>query len=172
MQAHTEQKKTCHDLIINIIISISVSYLVLTFVLLRKQLMGKKQGMEEQRSGVDVLPPQQQLPPMLVTAAVSHLERSALNTDAPTNAVEVLSMPWWSQSKIKVEEERRKKKWVRKQKSMKDTGNGRTKNCSGRTVIQGRHLRRVPLGKVRVECKCLMEHCRSIVNAVVVPIQK
>ena len=38
---------------------------------------------------------------MLVTAAVFHLERSALNTDAPKNAVEVLSMPWWSQSKIK-----------------------------------------------------------------------
>ena len=39
--------------------------------------------MEEQTSGVDVLAC------MLVTAAVSHLERSALNADAAKNAVKV-----------------------------------------------------------------------------------
>ena len=64
--------------------------------------MGEKTEVDErhkerknQRTGVDVLAY------MLFTAAVSHLERSALNTDAPWNAVKVLSMPWWSQSKIK-----------------------------------------------------------------------
>ena len=77
----------------------------------KKKEMGEKRKSDErhkerknQRSGVDVLFC------MVVTAAVFHLERSALNTDAPENTVEVLSMPWWSQSKIKVEEERRKKK--------------------------------------------------------------
>ena len=80
----------------------------------------RSKGQQNKRGGMDVLSS------MLVTAAVFHLERSALNANADKNAVEVLSMPWWSQSKIKVEEERRKKKWVRKQKSMKDKWNGRT----------------------------------------------
>ena len=88
---------------------------------MRKQISTKDTKTEEQKSGVDALSR------MVVTAAVFHLERSALNADADMNAVKVLSMPWWSQSKIKVEEERRKKKWVRKEKSMKDTRNGRTK---------------------------------------------
>jgi hypothetical protein len=50
----------------------------------KKKEMGEKTEVDErhkerknQRTGVDVLPP------MVVTAAVSHLERSALNTDAP-----------------------------------------------------------------------------------------
>ena len=38
---------------------------------------------------------------MLATAAVFHLERSALNANADWNAVKVLSMPWRSQSKNK-----------------------------------------------------------------------
>ena len=46
----------------------------------------KKQGTEEQRSAVDVLDS------MVVTFAVFHLERSELNTDALSNAVEVKAM--------------------------------------------------------------------------------
>ena len=56
---------------------------------------GRSKGQQNKRGGVDVLCC------MVVTAAVFHLERSALNADAPENAVKVLSMPWWSQSKIK-----------------------------------------------------------------------
>ena len=62
--------------------------------------MGEKREVDErhkewkkQTSGVDVLES------MLVTAAVFHLERSALNAYAIENAVKVLSMPWWTQSK-------------------------------------------------------------------------
>ena len=68
----------------------------------KKIEMGEKTEVDErhmerknQRRGVDVLCC------MVVTAAVSHLERSALKADAPLNAVKVLSMPWWSQSKNK-----------------------------------------------------------------------
>ena len=64
--------------------------------------MGEKREVDErhkerknQKTGVDVLCC------MFVTAAVFHLERSALNADADWNAVEVLSRPWWSQSKNK-----------------------------------------------------------------------
>jgi hypothetical protein len=56
----------------------------------RKKKMGEKTEVDErpkdrknQRTGVDVLPP------MVVTAPVSHLERSALNADAYSNAVKV-----------------------------------------------------------------------------------
>ena len=52
----------------------------------------RTKGQQNKRGGVDVLSY------MFVTAAVSHLEMSALNADAWLNAVEVLSMPW-SQSK-------------------------------------------------------------------------
>ena len=81
---------------------------------------------EEQRSGVDVLPL------MVVTFAVSHLERSELNADARLNAVEVNAMVDPIQNKSR----RRTKKWgrVRKQNSKEETTNGRTKKCSGRTV--------------------------------------
>ena len=46
---------------------------------------------------------------MFFTATVSHLERSALNTDAPENTVEVLSMPWWTHFQKVVEKENNEK---------------------------------------------------------------
>ena len=65
------------------------------------------------------------LPDMSVTAAVSHLERSELNTDAYWNAVEVNAMVDPIQNKSR----RRTKKWgrVRKQNSKEETWNGSTK---------------------------------------------
>ena len=76
--------------------------------------------MEEQRTGVDVLAY------MLFTFAVSHLERSALNTSADINAVEALSMPWWSQSKIKSGRRTKKKEMGKKRKV--DEGHREWKN--------------------------------------------
>jgi hypothetical protein len=89
--------------------------------------MGEKTKVDErpkerknQSTGVDVLSD------MLVTAAVSHLERSALNADARKNAVEVNAVvDPIEKEKWKKNEEKRK--WVRKEKSMKDPRNGRTK---------------------------------------------
>ena len=68
---------------------------------------------------------------MLATFAVFHWERSELNTDALSNAVEVKAMVDPIQNKSR----RRTKKWgrVRKQNSKEETTNGRTKKCSGRT---------------------------------------
>ena len=69
---------------------------------------------------------------MFVTAAVFHLERSELNTDAYKNAVEVKAMVDPIQNKSR---RRRTKKWgrVRRQNSKEETRNGSTKKCSGRT---------------------------------------
>ena len=58
----------------------------------------QKHGTESQRSAVDVLDS------MLTTFAVFHLERSALNTDAELNTVEVNAM-WWTQFKTSQEKE-------------------------------------------------------------------
>ena len=58
---------------------------------------------------------------MPITAAVFHLERSALNADAPENAVEVNAMVDAIQNKSR--SETRTKKWgrVRKQNSKEET---------------------------------------------------
>ena len=65
----------------------------------KRKWVRKQKSMKDTRNGrtkeVDVLDL------MSVTAAVFHLERSALNADALENAVKVLSMPWWCQSKIR-----------------------------------------------------------------------
>ena len=97
---------------------------------------------------------------MVVTFAVFHLERSALNTDADPNAVEVNAMVDPIQNKSR---RRRTKKWgrVRRQNSKEETTNGSTKKCSGRTSFHVRHRRRVPLGKIGVEYRCRSERCRS-----------
>ena len=97
---------------------------------------------------------------MVVTAAVSHWERSALNLGAWWNAVEVNAMVDPIQNKSR---RRRTKKWgrVRKQNSKEETRNGRTKKWSGRTSSHVRHRRRLPLGKIRVECRCTIKRCRS-----------
>ena len=52
------------------------------------------------------------------------------------------------------------KKNVRKH-SMAKTWNGITKKCSGRTGFHANHIRRVPLGKICVEYRRRIKHCRS-----------
>jgi hypothetical protein len=64
--------------------------------------MKDTQETQEQRNGVDLLCC------MVVTAAVPHLETFALNKIAPENAVEVLTMPWWTHFQKEVEEENEK----------------------------------------------------------------
>ena len=73
------------------------------------------------------------LPNMLVTAAVFHLERSALNADALENAVEIKAMvdPIQKQVEKKKNEEMGKGEKTKFEKE--ETTNKRTKMCSGRT---------------------------------------
>ena len=83
----------------------------------------KKQGTEEQRSAVDLLCC------MVVTFAVFHLERSELNADAPSNAVEVKAMVDPVQKQVKKEtEEMGKGKKTEFEKE--ETMHGRTKKWS------------------------------------------
>jgi len=97
---------------------------------------------------------------IFATFAVFQLEMSELNTYAYWNAVEVKAMVDPIQNKSR---RRRTKKWgrVRKQNSKEETRNGRTKKWSGRTSSHVRHRRRLPLGKIRVECRCTIKRCRS-----------
>jgi hypothetical protein len=45
---------------------------------------------------------------------------------------------------------------------VKEARDNRKKRWSGRTFFHGRHRRSVPLGKIRVECKSVIERCRRM----------
>ena len=87
------------------------------------------------------------LDPMLVTAAVSHLERSALNLEADWNAVGGCRCRGGQNPKINKNRENVNKKATGvsgQNSSERSKGQQKKKMWGGRTVAHVRHRRRVP----------------------------